>query len=169
LEVDQETIGLVRLATPDPVRLTLGELRTLWHEGLAALKAGAAGKGGRNIPFGPYRIAVVASIRSRAAGTVAIQGMPNKHVELLVRSFTGGGSNAKVVAAIWRYENNSLAVAYLDHMNDTRYICWDAATSQQHNFDGPDDLNHMLYQLGLEAPDQLDRALTKRFRPKNPV
>lgn len=169
LETERPTITLIRLVSPDPVRLTLGELRTLWQEGLAAMRSPAGAKAGRTIPVGPYRIAVVASIRSRAAGTVALQGMPNKQVEMLVPSFTGGGSNSKVVAAIWHYENNSLAIAYLDHMNSGRYIGWDAATNQQHNFDGADDLNHMLFQLGLEAPDQLDRALTKRFRPRNAV
>jgi serine/threonine-protein kinase len=169
LEPERQTINLIRLAAPDPVRLTLGELRTLWQEGLAALRSPGGAKAARTITIGPYRIAVIASIRSRAAGTVAIQGMPNKQVEMLVPSFTGGGSNAKVVAAVWHYENHSLAITYLDHMNVTRFICWDAATNQQHNFDGADELNHMLFNLGLEAPDQLDRALTRRFRPRNPV
>ena len=169
LETDQPTLGLVRLVSPDPLRLTLGELRTMWQEGLAALRSPGSGKAARTIPLDPYRIAVVASIRSRAAGTVAVQGMPNKQIEMLVPSFTGGGSNSKVVAALWRYENNSLAITYLDHLNTVRFICWDAATNQQHNFDAADELNHMLYNLGLEAPDQLDRALTRRFRPRNAV
>jgi serine/threonine-protein kinase len=169
LEAEPETISLTRLSAPDPVRLNLGELRAMWQEGLAALRAPAGSKAGRTVPIGPYRIAVIPSIRSRAAGTVAVQGMPNKQIEMLVPSFTGGGSNSRIIAAVWHYENQSLAIAYLDNMNNVRYICWDAATSQQHNFEAADEMNHMLFHLGLEAPDQLDRALTKRFRPRNAV
>jgi hypothetical protein len=168
IEPDRPTMGLTRLAAPDPIRLTMGELRALWQEGLAAMRAPRAGGTTRTVPVGRYRLTVVPSIRSRAAGTVAIQGMPNKQIEMLVPSFTGG-SASRVVVAVWTYENHSLAITYLDNMSTQRYICWDAATNQQHNFDAADGLSHMLFQLGLEVPDQLDRALSRRFRPRNPV
>jgi serine/threonine-protein kinase len=169
LDVEQPAIGLTRLASPDPIRLSLGELRALWQEGLAALRSPGAGTAARTLPVGRYRLAVIPSIRARSAGTIAIQGMPNKQVEMLTPSFAGSGSGSKIVVAAWVYENHSLAITYLDHMSIPRYICWDMATNQQHNFDAADEMNHMLYQLGLEAPDQLDRALSNRFRPRKPV
>jgi predicted Ser/Thr protein kinase len=168
LEVEQHDRGLVRLNVPDPVRHTLGELRTLWQEGIAALRNPQA-KAARTLPVGPYRLTVVASIRSRAAGQIAIQGMPNKQIEMLIPSFTGGGSNSKPVLAVYVYTNGSLAITYLDHMNAQRFIFWDTSTNQQTNFEDAADLNHTLYQVGLEAPDGLDRALSKGFRPRNPV
>lgn len=166
---EPEPSGLVRLTSPDPVRLTQGDLGLLWKESIAALRDPKAQAAQRSIPVGPYRIAVVASIRSRAAGQVVIQGMPNKQLELLVPSFSSGGSATKPVIAAWVYTNNSLAVTYNDHQGVQRYILWNAPTSQQTNFADPADLNHALYQLGLETPDQLSRALSKKFRPTNPV
>jgi serine/threonine-protein kinase len=168
---DRPSRGFVRLAQAEPVRFTLGELRTLWQEGIAAMrnpdpKARAAQ---RTLPIGPYRLAVVPSIRSRAAGQLAIRGMPNKQVEMLIPPFTGGGSNSKPVVAAWPFANNSLAVTYLDHLGNQRFIFWDATTNQQTNFDDAAHLNHTLYQLGLEAPDALDRVLSKGYRPRNPV
>ncbi|MEO6808565.1 MAG: hypothetical protein ABI353_05575, partial [Isosphaeraceae bacterium] len=136
---------------------------------IAALRDPKAQAAQRSIPVGPYRIAVVASIRSRAAGQVVIQGMPNKQLELLVPSFSSGSSATKPVLAAWTYTNNSLAITYNDHQGTQRYILWNAPTSQQTNFSAPADLNHTLYQLGLEAPDQLNSALSKKFRPTNPV
>jgi len=167
-----EDKGLVRLVEPDPLRFTLGELRDLWREALAALRSPAAGRGAgqghRQIPVGPYRLAVIASIRGHKAGTVAIQGMPNKQVEMLVPSFSGGSASRPILAA-WPYTDRSLVLTYLDARGLQRFILWDASTNQQTNFDDPADLNHNLLQIGLEAPDALDRVLTKRFRPRNPV
>src|SRR5262249_48356520 len=108
-------------------------------------------------------------IRSRSAGQVALQGMTNKQIEMLVPSFTGGGADSRPVLAVWVYGNASLAITYVDHLGTQRYICWDASTNQQTNFEDAADLNHTLYTLGLEAPDGLDRALSKSFRPRNPV
>jgi serine/threonine-protein kinase len=169
LEVEPQTRSFVRLANSDPHRFTMGELRALWQEGIAGLRAPGGKAGHRHVPIGPYRLSVVASIRSRSAGQVAIQGMPNKQVEMLVPSFTGGGSASRPVLAVWTYPNNSMAITYLDHLSTQRYICWDASTAQQTNFDDAAHLNHHLYTLGIEVPDQLDRALSKSFRPKNPV
>ena len=166
---DAPTRDLIRLATPEPIRLTHGELRDLWQEGLAALRQPGVKPAGRGVPIGPYRLTVVASIRSRSAGQVAIQGMPNKQVEMLVPSFTGGGSGARPTVAAWTYANNSLVITYHDHMNARKYILWDAGTSQQHNFEDGAALNHQLFQMGLEVPDSLDRVLTKSYRPRNPV
>ena len=58
---------------------------------------------------------------------------------------------------------------FTPNLNAQRFMLWDASTNQQTNFDSAADLNHTLYQVGLEAPDGLDRALSKGFRPKNPV
>ena len=99
--------GLVRLAEPDPVRFLQGQLHELWKEAVNALQAQGRGPrrragrrrrpaGHRHIPLGPYRLVVVASIRGRAAGQVAIQGMANKQLELTTPSFrtTGLGGQA---------------------------------------------------------------------------
>ena len=162
--------ALVYLNTPDPLRFFQGELRTLWEEALAALRApGAKKTGHRHVPVGPYRLTVIPSIRGRSAGQVAIQGMPNKQIEMLTPSIRLGGANNKPIIAVWTYQDNSLAISYLDFKGNERYILWNAPSSQQDAFDDPAELNHALYNLGLEAPDQLDRALSKRFRPKNPV
>lgn len=166
--------GLVRLIEPDPVRHTLGELRSLWQEALNALRAPANHKGPsptvpRGLPVGPYRLVAVASIRARSAGQVVLQGMANKQIELLVPSFTGGGPGSRVVVAVWVYENSSAVITYTDFRGQQAYVLWDASTSRQQNFETASDLNHELYQLGMEVPDQLDRVLTKKFRPRNAI
>jgi serine/threonine-protein kinase len=62
-----------------------------------------------------------------------------------------------------------MGITYLDHLATQRYIMWDASTAQQTNFEDPGEFNHALYTRGMEVPDQLDRALSKSFRPRNPV
>ncbi len=161
--------GLVRLVSPDPVRLTLGELHTLWEEGIAALRTPGSKLGHRHVPIGPYRLAVIPSIRGRSAGQVAIQGMKNKQIEMLTPSLRLAGSSGKPIVAAWCYQDESLAIAYLDFRNTVRYIFWHAPVAHQNNFDDPGELNHALFESGLEVPDGLNLALSKRFRPKNPV
>jgi len=160
--------GLVPLADPDPIRFLHGELRDLWQEAITNLRSPGLKKSHRQVPVGPYRLTVVASIRGRSAGQVAIQGMPNKQIELLTPPFRGGGAGKPIVAA-WTYRDNSLILVHLDFRGVERYILWHAPTSRQSNYDTAAELNHDLLQIGLEAPDQLDRALSKRFRPRNPV
>ncbi len=170
LTEDQATErDFIHLADPDPYRFTQGELRDYWKEAIAALRSPTDTKGHQPIPVGPYRLAVIASIRGRKAGTVAIQGMPNKQIEILVPSFQGGGSAAKPILAIWVYQNRSLAITYLDTRAVQRYILWDASTNQQSNFDDPAALNHNLLKLSMEAPDQLHNVLSRRFRPSKAV
>ena len=162
--------GIVSLVSPDPVRFTQGELRALWQEAVAALGKPQAKSSRRNIPIGgPYRLAVVPSVRGRSAGTVAIQGMLNKQIEMLTPSLRLASSSGRPIVAVWLYQDNSLAIAYVDFQGSDRFILWHAPNAQQFNFGDAGELNHMAYHLGLEAPDQLDRALTKRFRPRNPV
>ena len=110
-----------------------------------------------------------ALVLAASAGIGAAQSWPSKQIEMLIPSFTGGGSNSKPVLAVYLYANGSLAITYLDHMNAQRFIFWDASTNQQTNFDDAADLNHTLYSVGLEAPDGLDRALSRGFRPKKPA
>jgi serine/threonine-protein kinase len=162
---------LIRLAGPGPVRLTLGELRELWREAVNALRGGgpAARAGHRHVPIGPYRLTVVATIRAKSAGQVAIQGMTNKQVELLVPSFTGGGANSRPVLAAYPYQNHSLLITHLDHLNQQRFTLWDASIGRQTNFADASELNHALFQLGLEVPDSLGDVLSKRYQPRNAV
>ncbi len=162
--------SVVRLTNPNPVRLTLGELHTLWKEALDALQKSPNNRmGHRHVPIGPYRLAVIPSIRGRSAGQVAIQGMKNKQIELLTPSLRAAGSNSKPTVAIWHYQDDSLCIAYCDFRNAQRYIFWHAPVAHQNNFEDAAEMNHALFNTGLEAPDGLSQALSKRFRPKNPV
>jgi serine/threonine-protein kinase len=150
-----------------PIHITMAELRELWKESLGALRAAASGGGNTpastsGIPVGQYRIAVIPSIRSRSAGQVAIQGMRNKQIEMIVPAFGGGLPGSRTILAIWTYPNLSLAITFIDHMGQQHFICWDAPTSRQFNFDDPVAFNQTLDQLGLEVPSGLDTALKKR-------
>lgn len=160
---------LVLLKSPDPYRFLLGDLRELWQEAIAAMRSPDPRSGHRLVQVGPYRLVVIPSIRGRSAGQVAIQGMPNKQIEMLTPSIRLGGSAGRPFVAIWVYQDNSLAIAYLDFKGSENYILWHAPNCQQANFSDPAALNHTLLNYGMEAPDQLDRALTKRFRPRNPA
>lgn len=160
--------SLVLLTPADPYRFTQGEIRELWKEAIAVLgKPIVAGSkpGQRTLPVGPYRLAVIPSVRGRSAGQLALQGMMNKQLEMLTPSLRGGGSGSKPVVAVWIYRDASAVVAYLDFKATERFILWHAPTAQQHNFDTGADLNHMLFTLGMEVPDHLGKALSKRFRP----
>lgn len=162
--------GLVSLANPNPYRFTLGDLGALWQEAVAALRTPNKNKPAhRHVPVGPYRLVVIPSVRGRSAGQVAIQGMPNKQIEMLTPSIRIGGSGGKPVIAAWIYRDNSLVTVYLDFKKTENYILWHAPNAQQFNFDDLGELNHTLYHLGLEIPDQIDRALSRWFKPKKSV
>jgi serine/threonine-protein kinase len=164
--------GLVRLTPLDPYRFTQADLRDLWREAMAALGKSTATKpaaGQRTVPVGPYRLAVIPSIRGRSAGQVALQGMANKQIEMITPSIRAGGASTKPVIAVWIYQDGSVVVVYLDFKTVERFILWHAPNAQQFNYDDGGELNHMLYNLGMEIPDQLDRVLSKKFRPHSPA
>ena len=159
---------MVQLTPVDPYRISQGDLRELWSEAMAVLgKPGGAKP--RAVPIGPYRLAVIPSVRGRSAGQVALQGMRNKQIELLTPSIRAGGSGNKSVIAVWVYEDGSIVVVHLDFKGAEKYILWHAPNAQQLNYDDSSDLNHMLYTLGMELPEQLDRVLSKKFRPTSPA
>jgi serine/threonine-protein kinase len=167
---------LITLAGPDPIRFLQGELHKLWKEAVNALQsqvrpgaAAAKPAGHRHIPVGPYRLVVVASIRSRAAGQIAIQGMANKQIEMTTPSFRTTGSANRPILAVWLYRDNSLVIAHLDFQGTERYVLWHAPLSHQLKFDGAGDLVHELQALSMEPPEQVDLALSRRFRPRNTV
>jgi serine/threonine protein kinase len=164
-----KTKGLIHLVNPDPLRFLQGELRDLWQEAVSALHTPGLKKSHRHVPIGPYRLTVVPSVRGRSAGQVAIQGMPNKQIEMLIPSFRTAGSARKPIIAAWFYEDSSLVLVHLDFRGVERYILWHASSGLQSNYSTAAALNHDLYHLGLEAPDQLDRVLSKRFLPRNTV
>jgi serine/threonine-protein kinase len=163
--------GLLQLVDPDPLRFLQGQLHELWKEALTVLETqvqarpGAKPAGHRHVPVGPYRLVVIPSIRGRAAGQIAIQGMSNKQIELSTPTVRTKGSAAKPLLAVWVYLDNSLAIVHLDFMNTIRYVLWHAPRGHQLNFDDAADLNHELYALGMEIPDQLDRVLSRGFKP----
>lgn len=162
--------AVVRLVGPDPIRLNHGELRELHREAIQALQNRSATTTLKSVPIGPYRLVVVASVRGRSAATVAIQGMKNqKQIELMVPPFIGATPASRPIVAVWPYQDQSLAISYLDFQGNERFILWQAPEARQTNHESAAALNSAAYQNGLEAPDQLDRALTKKFRPRNPA
>ena len=82
--------------------------------GRPAGPAAAKPAGHRHIPLGPYRLVVVASIRGKAAGQIAIQGMANKQIEMTTPSFRTTGSANRPILAVWLYRDNSLVISHLD-------------------------------------------------------
>jgi hypothetical protein len=169
---EKESRGPLALADPNPIRFSQGELHELWKEAFAVLQSQAQARPGakpsshRHVPIGPYRLVVIPSIRGRAAGQIAIQGMTNKQIELSTPTVRTKGSSSKPLVAVWVYSDNSLAIVHLDFMNSERYILWHAPRGHQLNFDVASDLNHELYTLGLEIPDQLERVLARSFKPR---
>ena len=163
--------GLVPLDPLEAFRFTRGDLRMLWDEAMSAPWASPSRRGGslhRNVPVGPYRLAVVPSVRGRSAGQVALQGMPNKQIEMLIPSIRSGSSSDRMVIAIWTYRDASLLLVYTDFKGYEHYILWHATNAHQMNYEDLGELNHMLYTLGMEVPDRpLDRVLSKKFRPKS--
>jgi len=178
-EIDAEQVetekhrSLIRLTDPNPLRFLQGDLHELWKEALQALQAQPQTRPGgrpathRHVPVGPYRLTVIPSIRGRAAGQIAIQGMSNKQIELTTPTVRTKGSAGKPLLAIWHYLDNSLVIVHLDFKNSERYILWHAPKSHQLSFDDPADLNHELYGLAMQIPDQLNQALSRWFKPKN--
>ena len=160
-----------------PRAVPAGQLHELWKEAVNALasqaRPGASGSskapGHKHIPLGPYRLVVVASIRGRAAGQVAIQGMANKQIELTTPSFRTTGSAGKPILAVWIYRDNSLVISQLDFQGSERYMLWHAPLAHQVKFDDPTDLHRELENLSMEPPEQVDAALSRRFRPRNTV
>jgi serine/threonine-protein kinase len=171
---DDDDRDVVRLADPNPLRYTQGELHELWKEALTAPQQAQARPGAkppthRHVPVGPYRLTVIPSIRGRAAGQIAIQGMVQKQIELTTPTVRTKGSAGKPLVAIWVYRDNSLVIAHLDFMGSERFVLWHAPRSHHLNYDDPAELNHELFSLGMEAPDQLDKVLTRSFRPRKTV
>ena len=163
--------SLLQLADPEPLRFFQGQLHELWKEAIAVLQSQAQARPGtkpashRHVPVGPYRLIVIPSLRGRAAGQIVIQGMTNKQIELTTPTVRTKGSATKPIVAAWVYEDNSLVIVHLDFMNSERFVLWHATRGHQLNFDDAGDLNHELYTLGMELPEQLDRVLTRRFKP----
>ena len=165
---------VVRLADPDPLRFTQGQLHELWKEALTALQQAQSHPGARptthrHVPVGAYRLTVIPSIRGRSAGQIAIQGMAQKQIELTTPTVRTRGTAGKPLVAVWVYRDNSLAIVHLDFMGSEKYVLWHAPLSHQIKFDDPADLNHELFSLGMEVPDQLDKVLTRSFRPRKTV
>ena len=127
----------------------------------AQARPGAKPASHRQVPIGPYRLAVIPSIRGRAAGQVVIQGMSHKQIELTTPTIRTKGSAKKPIVAIWVYRDHSLVIAHLDFMNAVRYVLWHAPRGHQLNFDDPAELNRELYGLDMELPGQLDIALSR--------
>jgi len=166
----KEGKALMGLVDPAPIRFFQSELHELWKEALQALqnqaRPGAKPASHRHVPVGPYQLTVIPSIRGRAAGQIAIQGMSNKQIEISTPTVRTKGSAGKALLAIWVYRDQSLAIIHLDFMNTPRYVLWHAPKAHQLNFDDAAELNHELFSLGMEIPDQLDQVLSRGFKPR---
>jgi serine/threonine-protein kinase len=164
--------GIIRLVEPDPIRFNQGELHELWKEALKNLQAIRPGmkapSGHRPTLVGPYRLVVIPSVRGRAAGQVAILGMPNKQIELTTPAIRTRGTASKPLIAVWVYTDGSLVITHLDFQNASRYVLWDAVRAQEHKFGDSAELDSELISRRLEPPEQIDMALSRRFKPKNP-
>ena len=172
-EADAEVVDgdRVALVDVDPVRFLQGELHELWKEAAGSMRQATGGPGARpaghrHTPLGPYRLTVVPSVRGASAGQVVVQGMPSKQLELLTPSLRTAGSRGRPLVAAWPYVDNSLLLAYQDFKSVQRYILWDAPRSRQTTYTDPAEVCRDLDDLGLEVPEALESALSKRFRPQ---
>jgi len=106
----------------------------------------------------------MASARGRAAGQLAIHVMANKQIELTTPSFRGSSSAERAILAVWTYQDNSLVLAHVDFQGAERYVLWHAPRAHQEKFDNAADLYYELEALSMELPQQLDLALSRRYR-----
>lgn len=162
----------VSLVDVDPIRISQGELHELWKEGVTSLREGAGRPGAdatqrrRHMALGPYRLAVIPSIRGASAGQVVVQGMPSKQVELLTPSLRTAGFRNRTLLAAWLYDDGSLLLSHVDFRNSECYILWDAARSRQTTYTDPVVVYRDLAAVGMEAPESMERALSRKFRPQ---
>jgi serine/threonine-protein kinase len=167
----EKEMSLLQLVDPDALRFFQGQLHELWKEALAVLQSGAHARPGakqvshRHVAVGPYRLIVIPSLRGRAAGQVAIQGMLNKQIELSTPPVRTKGSSSKPLLAVWVYADNSLVIVHLDFVNTERFVLWHAPRGHQLNFDGLVGLQAELVKLGMEVPGQMDKVLTRHYKP----
>ena len=138
--------ALISPANPDPFRFTQGDLRDLWSEAVAASEAAPGATGGhRNVPVGPYRLAVIPSIRGRSAGQVALQGMPTSRSRCSFRRSAwpaarqAGDRHLDLPGRQRRASSTSTSRAPNATSSGT------PRTPSKFNFEDPADLNHMLY------------------------
>ena len=159
------------MADPEPLRFFQGQLHELWKEAIsiqsqAHARTGAKVASHRHVAVGPYKLIVIPSLRGRAAGQLAIQGMFNKQIEISTPPVRIKGSGKKPLLAVWVYKDHSLVIVHLDFVNSERFILWHAPRGHQLNFDNAADLNHELFTLGMEIPDQIDKVLTRHFKSR---
>ena len=95
--------------------------------------------------------------------------MSNKQIELTTPSFRTTGSVNKPILAVWIYHDNSLVISHLDFNGTERYVLWHARLAHQVKFDDAADLHRELENLDMEPPEQIEDALSRRFRPRNTV
>jgi serine/threonine-protein kinase len=152
--------AIVPLVQADPFVFTQNVLRSLWE---GAIDAQADAKRlpvvHRTIPVGPYKLAVIPTVRgvARSAVRAVLQGMPQgKQIEIITPLALTRNAPPRTVIAIWTYQDASIAIVHLDFQYKARYILWHAPDAHQLNFDYADELRHRLDTLNLEVPDQLD-------------
>ncbi|OJW13710.1 MAG: hypothetical protein BGO49_29745 [Planctomycetales bacterium 71-10] len=160
----------VALVDVDPIRISQGELHELWKEGVASLRESAGRPGAeqrrRHTPLGPYRLAVIPSIRGASAGQVVVQGMPSKQIEMLTPSLRTAGFRNRTLLAAWLYDDGSLLLTHVDFRNSECYVLWDASRNRQTSYSDPVVVYRDLAAIGLEAPESMERALSRGFKPQ---
>jgi serine/threonine-protein kinase len=163
--------SIIALCSPQPLRFVHGELQDLWLEAQRLLAAQARASAAqapkqqqRALQIGPYRLVVMASVRGRGAGQIAIHVMSNKQIELTTPSFRGSSSSDRAILAAWLYRDNSMVLAHIDFQGAERYVLWHAPRAHQDKFDNAADICYELEALGMELPELLDLALSRRPR-----
>jgi eukaryotic-like serine/threonine-protein kinase len=154
---------MVPLCPPEPFLFTQDILHDLREGAMGAPDNGTRPCGlPRTIPVGPYRLAVIPIGRSRSAIRAVLQGLyQGKEIEIIT-PILERGSASRTVIVIWVYQDQSVAVVYLDVQSAERYIIWHAPNAYQFNFAYLGAVTHTLSSAGLEVPDQLDRILSKK-------
>jgi serine/threonine-protein kinase len=153
---------MVPLSPADPFLFTQDVLRDLWTGAIEAHdNAGRPGSLHRNIPVGPYRLAVIPTGRGRSAVRAVLQGLHQgvKEIEIIT-PVLARDSAPRTVIAIWVYQNQSVVVVHLDFHSQEHYIFWHAPNAYQFNFAYLAELRHVLSTANMEVPDQLDRILS---------
>jgi serine/threonine-protein kinase len=110
---------MVPLAEPGPFQFTHAALCNLWHEAMDAPGNSSGPRGRhRNIPVGPYELAVVPTgggrqgVRSGSAIRAVLQGMQDrgKQIEMFTPPAQATSCASRPVIAIWTYQDGSLAI-----------------------------------------------------------
>jgi hypothetical protein len=76
------------------------------------------------------------------------------------------GFRNRTLLAAWLYDDGSLLLTHVDFRNSECYVLWDAARNRQTTYTDPVVVYRDLAAIGLEAPESMERALSRGFKPQ---